>query len=323
MGEMLAFLAGIALLGIICGWLFTRASYKHKIEDAEVALLSHLHNIQKELDITQQRLATTSQRLEEEKSRNNVDSADLERLQSRLDTANLRFDERKQQVLDLNQALEETTQRLQQTETKLEQQISENRKMTNDLGSIKQQLSIFQSDLDEIAAQSEILKNAFEQARLNVLERDRRIAELESASKEGIQMAALSGNSDPELAISRIGRLQTRVQELYDELTQKDQELEALKKKTSSSSVNKKSSVVNNFLDLQADDLQQINGLGGNHENALNKMGITRFSDIASWDDEDIDRIDSQLKFKGQIRQNNWVEQARRICSSHTVNKGH
>lgn len=321
MGEMLAFLAGIALLGIICGWLFTRASYKHKIEDAEVALLSHLHNIQKELDITQQRLASTSERLEEEKLRNNVDSADLDTLHARLETANLRFDERKQQVLDLNQALEETTRRLQLTETNLEKQISENKKMTNDLGSIKQQLTIFQSDLDDIAEQSEILRNAFEQARLSVLERDRRIAELESASSEGLQMAALSGNSDPELAISRIGRLQTRVQELYDELTQKDQQLEALMK--NNSSIQNKSSVVNNFLDLQADDLQQINGLGGTHEDALNKLGITRFSDIAAWDDEDIDRIDSKLKFKGQIRQNNWVEQARRICSGHSVNKGH
>ncbi len=40
-------------------------------------------------------------------------------------------------------------------------------------------------------------------------------------------------------------------------------------------------------------------------------MSVTRFADIARWDDAEIDRIDAQMgKFQGRIRRDAWVEQA-------------
>lgn len=318
-GEMLIYLFCVALLGIIVGWLFTRASYKRKIEDAEVVLLSQLHDVTTQLDLTQQQLDKTTKILEEERVQGTGDFSELQQLQ--VDFADSRFqhDERKQQALDLKQSLDEAKQQLQQSELKFKEQEQENQKMTRDSAAVKNRLSVFQSDLDEIVEQSSILRAAFEQARLDLVARDKRISELESMSSEGLQMAALSANVEPELAISRIARLQTRVQELFDEVGQKDKEIEKLK---GSSYVDRKSSVFTNIADLQADDLQLISGIGGFLENKLNNLGITRFSDISHWDDAEIDRIDQELDFHGRIKRENWVEQARKLDQSGSSSLG-
>jgi predicted flap endonuclease-1-like 5' DNA nuclease len=48
----------------------------------------------------------------------------------------------------------------------------------------------------------------------------------------------------------------------------------------------------------------------------LHELGVTRFEQIASWSEADIDRIDSQLgRFKGRIRRDQWVEQAKLLVS--------
>lgn len=63
---------------------------------------------------------------------------------------------------------------------------------------------------------------------------------------------------------------------------------------------------------LDGDDLTRIKGLGPKIATLLHEMGITRFAQIAEWDDADIDRIDSQLgRFEGRIRRDSWVEQAK------------
>lgn len=64
------------------------------------------------------------------------------------------------------------------------------------------------------------------------------------------------------------------------------------------------------------DDLTRIKGLGPKIATLLGEMGITRFADIAAWDDADIDRIDAQLgRFQGRIRRDAWVEQAALLSS--------
>jgi len=65
------------------------------------------------------------------------------------------------------------------------------------------------------------------------------------------------------------------------------------------------------------DDLTVIKGLGPKIAIMLNEMGITQFSQIAAWDDSDIDRVDAQLdRFAGRIRRDNWVEQAKLLSSN-------
>ena len=311
MGEMLMYLFGVAIMGILVGWLFTRSSYKRKVEDAEVVLLGQLHDVTKKLDITQQQLDTTSDSLEQERSRDTGNLADLEKLQSDLSLSQNKFDERKQQVLDLSHSLDEASKQTQVAEEELKKQRQDNQKMTSDFDVVKNRLSIFQSDLDQIFEQSSILRAAFEKARLDLVTKDKRLAEMESVATEDLQMAALtSGDTGPELALSRIARLQSRVHELFEEVNQKDQEIEDLK---NSVAANNSHSQVASIAELQADDLKQITGIGGMLEEKLNKMGITRFSDIASWDDTDIDRVDQELDFHGRIQRENWVDQARKL----------
>lgn len=60
------------------------------------------------------------------------------------------------------------------------------------------------------------------------------------------------------------------------------------------------------------DDLTMIKGLGPKLAARLHGLGVTTFSQIAEWSEEDIDRVDAQLtEFQGRIRRDSWVEQAR------------
>lgn len=69
----------------------------------------------------------------------------------------------------------------------------------------------------------------------------------------------------------------------------------------------------------EADDLRQIKGLGPKLVTMLHGLGVTRFSQIAGWSDEDIDRIDAQLgTFAGRIRRDSWVEQAKFLTAGDT-----
>ena len=69
-----------------------------------------------------------------------------------------------------------------------------------------------------------------------------------------------------------------------------------------------------------ADDLTRMKGVGPKLAAQLQEMGVTRFSQIADWDDADIDRIDAQLgRFQGRIRRDGWVEQARLLAAGDTA----
>ena len=60
------------------------------------------------------------------------------------------------------------------------------------------------------------------------------------------------------------------------------------------------------------DDLKRIKGIGPKVETLLNSLGVTSYSQIAAWDDDEIDRIDAQLgAFAGRIRRDDWPAQAR------------
>lgn len=68
-----------------------------------------------------------------------------------------------------------------------------------------------------------------------------------------------------------------------------------------------------------ADDLTRIKGLGPKLATTLHHLGVTRFEQIAAWDDAEIDRIDAQLgRFQGRIRRDDWVAQARLLAAGDT-----
>lgn len=59
------------------------------------------------------------------------------------------------------------------------------------------------------------------------------------------------------------------------------------------------------------DDLTKISGVGPVIVGKLEKIGITTFQQIADFTDEDIQRIDEELNFKGRIERDEWVKQAK------------
>lgn len=68
------------------------------------------------------------------------------------------------------------------------------------------------------------------------------------------------------------------------------------------------------------DDLLKIKGVGPKLVEQLRALGITRFAQIAAWDEAEIDRIDAQLgRFQGRIRRDDWPAQARLLAAGDTA----
>ena len=65
------------------------------------------------------------------------------------------------------------------------------------------------------------------------------------------------------------------------------------------------------------DDLKKIRGVGRVLEGLLHEMNIHTFREIAEWDVEDIERIQSRLpRFPGRIRRDSWVDQAAALAQA-------
>ena len=66
--------------------------------------------------------------------------------------------------------------------------------------------------------------------------------------------------------------------------------------------------------DGRADDLKRIKGVGPKLEALCNRLGIWHFSQVAGWTDEEVAWVDQHLEgFKGRVRRDDWVEQARAL----------
>lgn len=69
-----------------------------------------------------------------------------------------------------------------------------------------------------------------------------------------------------------------------------------------------------------ADDLSRIKGIGPKLLVLLHSLGVTRYQQIASWTDADLDELDGKLgAFAGRPRRDSWVEQARLLASGDTA----
>ena len=64
-----------------------------------------------------------------------------------------------------------------------------------------------------------------------------------------------------------------------------------------------------------ADDLTEINGIGPVIAGKLNKQGITTFKQIADLKPADVEKIDTELSFKGRIDREEWISQAKEKVS--------
>jgi predicted flap endonuclease-1-like 5' DNA nuclease len=63
------------------------------------------------------------------------------------------------------------------------------------------------------------------------------------------------------------------------------------------------------------DMLTTLKGLGPKAESRLHELGVTKFDQIAAWDQGDVEAVDAQMgAFKGRIVRDKWVEQARLLA---------
>jgi predicted flap endonuclease-1-like 5' DNA nuclease len=88
--------------------------------------------------------------------------------------------------------------------------------------------------------------------------------------------------------------------------------------------------VVDQFVGIQShptekpkgpgDTLTLLKGLGPKAAALLNELGVTRFAQIASWNEADIAAIDAQMgAFKGRIGRDRWVDQAKLLARGDTA----
>ncbi|WP_171239761.1 NADH-quinone oxidoreductase subunit NuoE [Ruegeria sp. HKCCA5491] len=67
--------------------------------------------------------------------------------------------------------------------------------------------------------------------------------------------------------------------------------------------------------DGKADDLKVLKGVGPKLEEKLNDLGIYHYDQISTWTAGNIAWVDTQLKFKGRIERDGWVEQATSLAA--------
>lgn len=67
-----------------------------------------------------------------------------------------------------------------------------------------------------------------------------------------------------------------------------------------------------------SDDLTQINGIGAVITAKLRTLGFTSYEQIAALSDTDIEKINSELNFRGRIEREQWIRQAQEILAGRT-----
>lgn len=70
---------------------------------------------------------------------------------------------------------------------------------------------------------------------------------------------------------------------------------------------------------LPDDDLTEIKGIGLPVALELKKIGITRFEQVARWNEEDIADISQKLGFTGRIERENWMAQAQILATGNEL----
>ncbi len=63
------------------------------------------------------------------------------------------------------------------------------------------------------------------------------------------------------------------------------------------------------------DDLTQIEGIDSNIESLLNGLGIYHYDQVAKWTPNNCDWVEEHLSLVGQISENSWIEQAKKLYS--------
>ena len=64
-----------------------------------------------------------------------------------------------------------------------------------------------------------------------------------------------------------------------------------------------------------SDDISLIGGIGPKIHKALTEIGITTYAQVAAWSPEDVERIEGEIKQKGRVAREEWIEQAKELMA--------
>ena len=68
-----------------------------------------------------------------------------------------------------------------------------------------------------------------------------------------------------------------------------------------------------------ADDLTKIKSISEELKSRMNKLGVTKFEQIAELSDDDIGKIDESLGLDGRMDKEDWINQARTLAAEAAV----
>ncbi len=63
------------------------------------------------------------------------------------------------------------------------------------------------------------------------------------------------------------------------------------------------------------DDISLIGGIGPKIYTALTNLGVTSFAQIAAWTPADVEKIEAEIKQKGRVAREEWIEQAKELMA--------
>ena len=124
---------------------------------------------------------------------------------------------------------------------------------------------------------------------------------------------------DLETANSKLDNCRNAYTNLEDETQNKAQQIYKLKKELEQSGAVNVAEVKLTQQTTQQqehskkDDLALISGVGPKLKAKMYKEGITQFAQIAAWNADDIREFDDKLSFKGRIKRDDWVKQAKEL----------
>lgn len=112
--------------------------------------------------------------------------------------------------------------------------------------------------------------------------------------------------------VNRLTKKLAKLEKCCDPSEQEEPQIKTKQKKKEQKSVE---AVPAQNVEALQDKLTAIKGIGPVLEKKLLGLGITRFSQIAGWSEEDVEMISEHLSFKGRIQREEWIEQAADLVS--------
>ena len=224
-------------------------------------------------------------------------------------------------------------QKLSELSSQIDQKLNELKKSKQENSDLKADNKMLDTDLNNITKQYQTISDDYNEFKLEAKDNENQAKLLleEATSKAAYLKSKLKQNNSETAPERKLTETKTNLRTIQSKATPVKKQNEptevasdAIKIKRKSKSENSKQALKKAPLRLlksdkgqaEMDDLKQIKGIGPALEKRLNKQGIYRVEQLAVLKKNDIEKIDTELNFKGRIDRDNWVEQAQEFIKN-------